>query len=372
MEKKNYVLEPGRKIPVREKVDVLVAGGGPAGIAAAISAARLGVRTMLVERYGYLGGMITGSHVVWVLGVGDGYHPKARGIIQEIRQRLEPLEAVTPGNECGDYAVDAEVFKWQAAEMIEESGGQILLHTLACQPILQGNRVCGLYTESKSGRQAILASVVVDCTADADIAYRGGCPCDNQTHDVTLRIVLEGVDERKVKSFAAEEPRRYQEIIEKATSLNGGVLPNQTRYLKNIDVTDATSLSRTEIQVRKECFTALYFLRKNLPGWEKVRVRETGPQLGVRQSRRIHGEYRLTDEDLRTSRHFPDTVARLGVYLAANYVLYEPKGLDYDIPYRCLVPLEIDGLLVAGRCVSADYAAANSMRLIVPCLATGQ
>ncbi|HOL66932.1 MAG TPA: FAD-dependent oxidoreductase, partial [bacterium] len=275
MEKKNYVLEPGRKIPVREKVDVLVAGGGPAGIAAAISAARLGVRTMLVERYGYLGGMITGSHVVWVLGVGDGYHPKARGIIQEIRQRLEPLEAVTPGNECGDYAVDAEVFKWQAAEMIEESGGQILLHTLACQPILQGNRVCGLYTESKSGRQAILASVVVDCTADADIAYRGGCPCDNQTHDVTLRIVLEGVDERKVKSFAAEEPRRYQEIIEKATSLNGGVLPNQTRYLKNIDVTDATSLSRTEIQVRKECFTALYFLRKNLPGWEKVRVRET-------------------------------------------------------------------------------------------------
>ncbi|HOJ41038.1 MAG TPA: FAD-dependent oxidoreductase, partial [bacterium] len=111
MEKKNYVLEPGRKIPVREKVDVLVAGGGPAGIAAAISAARLGVRTMLVERYGYLGGMITGSHVVWVLGVGDGYHPKARGIIQEIRQRLEPLEAVTPGNECGDYAVDAEVFK---------------------------------------------------------------------------------------------------------------------------------------------------------------------------------------------------------------------------------------------------------------------
>ncbi|MCM8768849.1 MAG: FAD-dependent oxidoreductase [Candidatus Omnitrophica bacterium] len=372
MKKKNFLVEEERKIPVMNQVDVLVAGGGPAGIAAAISAARLGADTLLVERYGYLGGMITGAHVVWVLGVGDGYRPKAQGIVEEIKKRLEPLQAVTRSSEYGDYAVEAEVFKWQAAEMIHEADGKILLHTLACQPILKNNRVHGVITESKSGRQAILASVVIDCTADGDMAYRAGCLCENQTHDVSLRVVIEGIQQEKVNSFAEKNPEKYQEIIRQATALNGGTMPNQIRHLKGIDITDAAALSRTEIQIRRECFSALYFLRENLPGWENARIKETGPQLGVRQSRRILGEYILRDEDLRASKHFSDTIVRLGCHLAANYALYNPKGLDFDIPYRCLVPRKIEGLLVAGRCISADYQAANTVRLIVPCLATGQ
>ena len=140
------IQEPARNIPVAADVDVLVAGGGPAGIAAALSAARAGARTMIVERYGYLGGMITGAYVVAIIGVGDGHVPVVRGITAEMRERMEPLGAVRPRNDPGDYVVDAEMFKWQAVEMLQEAGVRIRLHTWACAPILdgraRGRRLC--------------------------------------------------------------------------------------------------------------------------------------------------------------------------------------------------------------------------------------
>ncbi len=187
------VNEAARETSVAQSVDVLVAGMGPAGIAAGVAAAREGARTLVIERFGYPGGMITGSHVVAVLGAGDGRRTLARGITREIRERLEPLGAVSRPNPSGDYSVDAEVFKWQALEMLEESGSRFLLHTLACEPIIEDGAVRGVFVENKTGRRAIRAKVVVDCTADADLAYRAGCACDNETHDVTLRIVVEGV-----------------------------------------------------------------------------------------------------------------------------------------------------------------------------------
>ena len=365
------LLEHERRVPVTETVDVLVAGGGPAGIAAAVAAAREGAKTLLVERYGYLGGMITGSHVTWVIGVGDGSKPVARGITQDIRDRLEPLGAVTYSKPVGDYMVDAEVFKWQAVEMLEEAGASLLLHTLVCDPIVTDGRVEGVFTESKSGRRAIRAAVVVDCTADADLAFRAGCGCDNETHDVTLKIVVDGADGEKVAAFEKADPGRHREIMDKAKELNGGVPVTRGRLVKGVDGTDAEALTRAEVELRRDCFRALHFLRENMPGWEKARIKETLPQIGVRQSRRIHGEYTLTDADLRASRHFQDGVGRLGAYLD-GYKPYDPAGLDYDIPYRCLVPRDVDGLLVAGRCVSCDYAACNTLRLIVPCFVTGQ
>lgn len=365
------VVETKRRIPVVRLVDVLVAGAGPAGIAAGIAAAREGAKTLVVERYGYPGGMITGSHVVWVLGVGDGLRPKARGITQDIRKRLEPLNAIEIINGCGDYSVDAEVFKWQAMEMLEECGAEMLLHTLVCGPVIEAGRVRGAFTESKSGRHAIRAKVVIDCTADADLAFRAGCECDNDTHDVTLRVVVDGVDRAAVTAFEKKAPDRFREVMAEVGKLNGGVMPDHVRYVKGVDVTDAEALSRAEFRIRRDCFRALYYLRENMPGWGHARIKETSPQLGVRQSRRIRGEYVLTDEDLRSSRHFEDSIARLSSYLT-GYKLYDPSGLDYDIPYRCLVPKAVDGLLVGGRCISSDYRANNSMRLIVPCFATGQ
>jgi ribulose 1,5-bisphosphate synthetase/thiazole synthase len=367
----DIIAEPARQTPVMEEVEVLVAGGGPTGIAAALAAAREGARTLLVERYGYLGGMITGAHVVAILGAGDGKVPKARGVTLEIRQRLEKFAAVTPLN-CGDYRVDAELFKWQVVEMLLESGVNLLFHTLVCEPILEAGAVAGAVTESKTGRQAIRAKVIIDATADADLAFRSGCACDNETHEVTLGIVIQGIDRDKVDAFANQSPDEYQAIVEQATRRNGGVMLGQSRLLKDIDISNAADLTRAEIQLRQECFNALMYLREHLPGYENARIALTRPQIGVRQGRRIRGEYILTDNDLKTSRHFDDGIARLGVYFPTWGPNYAIEGLDYDVPYRCLVPATIDGLLVAGRCISCDYTTCNSLRLIVPCFATGQ
>ena len=186
-----FLHEAARWTPIADEVDVLVAGGGPAGIAAALSAARAGARTLLIERYGYLGGMITGAYVVWIIGCGDGYAPKAQGVTQELRERLHELGAVQGLNASGDYRVDAEVFKWQTLEMLQEAGVRLRLHTLACEPVLKEDRVVGVLTESKSGRQAFRARVTIDTTADADLAHRGGCASENQTHEITLGLVVE-------------------------------------------------------------------------------------------------------------------------------------------------------------------------------------
>ena len=372
MSRNAVIREAARETPVVDQVDVLVAGGGPAGIAAALAAARAGARTMLMERYGYLGGMITGANVVAVLGCGDGYGPKAGGITVEIRERLRKLGAITAPNECGDYSVDPEVFKWQAVEMLLEAQVTLRLHTLACEPVLEKGRVVGVLTESKSGRQAVGATAVVDATADADLAWRAGCRCDNDPHEVTLTLSIEGIDKQRAAEFGRQSPKEYRAIVEEASRLNGGVMLGHTRLLKGIDVTDAVALTRAEIQLRRECFAALAYLRAHMPGHEHARVGLTCPQLGVRLSRRVRGEYVLADDDLRSSRHFHDGIARLGVYFPDWGPIYAIRGLDYDLPYRSLVPEMVEGLLIVGRCVSADYVAANTLRLIVPCLATGQ
>ena len=367
---KDMIAEPARQIPVSANVDVLVAGGGPAGIAAALASAREGASTMLVERYGYLGGMITGANVVAVDGAGDGESAKARGITLEIAERLDKLGGMTPLR-YGNYRVDSEIFKWQAVEMLLEAGVTILFHTLVSAPILQDGVVAGAFTESKSGRQAIKAKVTVDATADADLAFQAGCAYDDETHDVTLGIVIQGIDREKVAAFAEKSPDEHRAIVEKVSELNGGPMLGKKRLLKGIDVADASALTQAEIQLRREGFESLMYLQKHMPGYENARITLTRPQIGVRQGRRVRGEYTVVVDDLLSSRHFHDGIARLGAYLL-DYGNYSIKGLDYDIPYRCLVPEEIDGILVTGRCISCDYQACNTLRLIVPCFATGQ
>lgn len=379
----SWIEEPSRRTPILAEVDVLVAGGGPAGIAAALAAAREGARTMLVERYGYLGGMITGAHVVAILGVGDGNRPIAKGITEEIRQRLARLggvqgvvdtedEETAEFRRSGDYRVDAELFKWQAAEMLLEAGVRLRFHTLACDPIMQKGRVIGIAVESKSGREAIMAGVTIDATADADLAARAGVPYENEPHEVTLGMVVAGVDAARVETFRRERPAEYEAAVAEAKRLNGGAMPGASRRVAGLDISNAEELTRAEILFRRDAFRALLYLRERLPGWEEARIVATYPQLGVRQGRRICGEYRVTDEDLRSSRHFEDGIARLGVYFPDWGPTYRIRGLNYDIPYRCMVPQGVDGLLVAGRCVSSDYRACNTLRLIVPCFCTGQ
>ena len=219
--------------------------------------------------------------------------------------------------------------------------------------------------------------MTIDVTADADLAALAGCACDNETHDTTLGLVVEGVDQRKVDDYRRQSPAEYEAVVVEAMEMNGGKMPGKFRLLSDVNATDAESLTQAEIRLRHEGFQALVHLRKNLPGYEEARVSLTWPQIGVRLSRRIHGAYRLTDDDLKASRQFGDGIARLGVYFPDWGPNYAIKGLRYDVPYRCLVPglatgQAVDGLLVAGRCISADAIAGNTMRLLVPCLATGQ
>ncbi|MCX7014504.1 MAG: FAD-dependent oxidoreductase, partial [Candidatus Sumerlaeota bacterium] len=203
-------------------------------------------------------------------------------------------------------------------------------------------------------------------------AFRAGCACDYQSHDVSLGVAVEGVDAAKVEEFKASSPGEYEKIVQRVAELNGGAMLGRSRKMPGVDVADAAALTRAEIEFRRGFFAALDHLRKNLPGYEKARIKETWPQIGVRQGRRVRGEYVLTDDDLRSSRHFDDGVGRLGVYFAVYGSPYQIKGLDYDVPYRCLVPAAMDGLLIAGRCVSSDYKTCNTMRLIAPCFVTGQ
>ena len=249
---------------------------------------------------------------------------------------------------------------------------EIRLHTMVCAPILQDGDFGGAFVESKSGRQAIRAQVTVDATGDADLAFRGGCQCDDQTHDVTLGLEVAGVDEEQVKALRDKSPDEYEAIVGEAVSCNGGTMLGKNRYLKGVDVTDAAALTRAEIQLRRDYFASLEVLRERLPGYENARIAVTYPQIGVRQSRRVWGDYILVDDDLKSSRHFDDGVGRLGAYLIGYGTSYAIKRLDYDIPYRSLVPRNVDGLLVAGRCVSCDYQACNTLRLIIPCMVTGQ
>jgi len=365
------VVEPQREIPVASDVDVVVAGGGPAGVAAAIAAARQGARTLLVERYGYLGGMMTGSYVTAVLGMGDGDRQIVRGIAQEFHDRLAPLKGLRPIGKCGDYAVDAEMFKWLCIVMLEEAGADVLLHALACGAVAEGNCVKGILVESKSGRQAVLAKVSVDATADGDLCHLAGARCEKSIHDVSLRMTLTGVNKEKVEAFKRESPKRFDELMAQAKALNEGVVPGSIHRVPGIDVTDARQLTAIENRLRKATWAGIFFLRKNVPGYEDARLESTAPQLGIREARRIVGPYALTEQDILGSAKFPDTIGRCGVHMK-GYETYDVRGIEYDIPYRCLVPEPVDGLLASGRCISTTHEALNTMRLIAPCIVTGQ
>jgi len=313
------------------------------------------------------------ARVGGVPGGGAASHtgPKAGGVLADLRDRLEPLGGITRTNPDGDYWLDPELFKWQAVEMLQEAGVEILTHALVCDPLPEDGVVRGAFLETKQGRVAVRAKVTIDGTADGDLAFRAGCACDNETHDVTLGFRMSGVDSAKVEAFSKEHPEEAKAILDAAKALNNGRLPGQGWYMKGVDVTDPVALTEAENRFRRDCYAALFHLRQFMPGYENARVADTLPQIGVRQSRRVVGGYTLTDNDLRESHQFADGIARLGSYLL-GYALYGVPGLHYDIPYRCLVPEGVDGLLISGRCISGDYLATNTLRLIVSCFATGQ
>ena len=365
------ILEPAREIPVVREVDVVVAGGGPAGVTAAIAAGRNGARTLLVERYGYLGGMMTGSNVTAYLGFGDGLKQVVHGLADETVIRLDQAGGLVSGRDnSGDCNSDAEFVKWLAIIMLEEAGVEMLLHSWATAAVTEDGICKGIIVENKSGRQAILAKVTIDATADGDVAHFAGVEMKSDCHDISLIYEIAGVDQKKAEAFKKKDPATYAKRMGEIKEQGADVPANSVKFTGKSAIS-AEDLTHIENEARKRTLNGLLFMKKNVPGYENARLLWTAPQLGVRESRKIVGEYTLTEADILNSRKSPDTIGRCGAHMQ-GYALYDVQGLDYDLPYRCLVPRKVDNLLASGRCISATHAAINTLRLIVPCMLTAE
>jgi len=415
------IQEPAKNIPIRTVVDVLVVGGGPSGITAAIAAAEDGLRVMLVESRSFVGGNMTiGLPILGFLG--QKGNQIIKGLPQKLIDRLAARQASSEHRPCPLHMsltlVEPESVKTVALEMLTESGVEVLFYTFCAGVVMEGDELKGIIVESKAGREAIMAKVIIDCSGDADVAYRSGVPCEygNENGGVqppTLMFCLGGVDTEKLRLSVAQEPRTYltdfipaeyfgqnnqfvlvgmRNLIQKAqangltlatertiliTGLRKGeVWVNMTR-VNGVNGTDPESLTYGEIEGRKQIYDIQRYLIEYVPGFENAYFLKTAPFLGIRETRRINGLYTMTREDIMGCRHFDDAIA------VASYPLdiHHPQGggctLEwcgdcYDIPYRSLVPQKIKNLLVAGRCISTTHEAMSAIRVMAPCMAMGE
>ena len=412
-----------------EKTDILVVGGGPAGVCAAIAAARQGAQVLLIEQSGSCGGMATMGLVGPFMTCYDAKGEKMiiRGIFEEIVDRMvargfaiHPREVM--GGTCftswikigHDHVTpfEAEGLKLVLDELLNEAGVRILYHTTFLEPMLDGHTVVGAKVASKSGIEVIDARVVIDATGDGDVAARAGGPFEMGNEELgliqpaTMFFHISHVDSDAVEAdiqanlhnFYRKDGVNYRSLHWRVTEAreNGdwtldrvsiGLfrMPKKDEWCVNtsrimrVDSTDNRSLTAAEMEGRRQADEILRFFQKYVPGCEHARIKSTAAHIGIRESRHIRGEYRLTADDLLTAK-----VPKDSVFIAANSVdvhgRFGPKSNEYvpidgdyyGVPYRSLVPIGIDGLLLAGRCVSADSTAAGAIRVMPPCMAMGQ
>lgn len=390
-----------RVIRISSQNDVVIVGGGTAGVSAAVAAGRNGVDTILIERYGFLGGAMTAG-LVNPFATSGSYAGKEQiihGIFQEMIDRLKYMN----GYDEKTSAFDVEIMKIVADQMVMEAGVNLMLHTFAIDSIMCGNTVRGVEVYNKSGRQAVLGKVMVDATGDGDLAFMAGAPYekgrkkDGLTQPMTLNFKMGGVDVEKMPSIhemnrlflgakAEGEVKCPMDILGMYNSFRrqqGEVHFNTTRVIK-VDGTKAEDLTYAEVEARRQMVEIVNFLKEKVSGFENAYLLISGTQIGIRETRRIIGKYVLTGQDVVEARKFKDVVARgsykidlhnpIGGCVEKNPLAGKrlPPGESYDIPYRSLVPQEVDGLLVAGRCISATHEAQGSMRVIPIVVAVGQ
>jgi hypothetical protein len=405
----NTVKEKDRQVEVLLKCDVVVVGGGPAGIAAAVGAAKAGVKVVIVERYSCLGGNITVCGVEPPSWYRQEKTTMPGGVQKEIEDRMIALDAVTP---CAfrpsiGLSYDTEVYKYMADCYIKEYNITPIYHCVGVFPYMEGDVVKGVITESKSGRRVILAKRVVDSTGDADLVYRSGAPClkgDPETGKLsagTLKFFLADVDIDKLEAAMDEDPNSRDPYVHKLlykpfdnavkageppleNSLNrifytsirpGAVNVNLATYDRNLDGTDVLSLTASEIRLRKETFEVIRRLRKYgaYAGFEDAKLRNFAMSVGVRETRRIVGNYTLTFDDIFKQGRFEDTIGVFPVYADGENIKEIPYTDAYfQVPFRVLIPRGVENILAAGRCISGERKAVPTTRQMDFCMVTGQ
>jgi hypothetical protein len=359
------VIQPRRELPVLRRTDVLVIGGGPAGVTAALAARRLGVDVTLVERYGHLGGLCTGGLVLLVYPMfSKDKQQVVRGIGEEMLQRLDKLDRGIMNRRPGvNPTVDAEAFKYVLVDMVMESGMNAYLHCWGVDAIVDaGGAVRGAVVESKSGRQAILSDVVVDASGDGDIYAAAGATFEKVKYDIGLVSRIGNIDRVKTASEPAGQPASQPKKppVGTPTPVPGVNWVNMRGPVA--DGLDVAELTRLELNHRVQIWRNVEKVRKT-PGYEQAYLVETAPQLGVRLTRLLEGVRKLTYQEVRNGQKFDDVIGYGGV----------DSGIanPWAIPYACLVPAKLENVLATGRCVSADFKIADVLRLIASCFLTG-